>query len=165
MDIMNDLDSIDNIRPMLQINKESGESDIVNDLSTYPKMVCQKSRDGQYGTLVGNLASLNTGAIRELRRETKSEVQALTDKVARLENLVSQLTGKELGEMEFTAESIAYKDVDSYYVVDARIKSTSDITISGLSGYTIVNKGNGGFGIRFDKAPSADIHFTYSSRF
>ena len=163
MDVMNDLDSIDNIRPMSMM--QDGKPTIVNDISTYPANVRVQTKDGIYGTCVGDLAGLNTGAIRELRRETKTEVQALNDKVARLESLVSQLTGRPLGEMDFTAESIAYKDVDSYYVVDARIKPTSDIVISGLSDFTIVNKGNGGFGIRFAKAPSSDMHFTYSSKF
>ena len=160
---MNDLDSIDLIHPLRMM--QGGQPEIVNDISTYPASVRVMSSDGKYATNSGDLAGLNTGAIRQLRRETRTHDEAQDARIERLENLVSQLTGKALGEMEFTATSIAYKDVDSYYIVDARIKSTSVITIVGLSGYEIVKQGEGGFGIKFGSAPSADIKFTYSSKY
>jgi hypothetical protein len=163
LDVMNDLDSIDQIHPMRMT--QSGRSEIVNDVSTYPSSVRVLSSDGKYATNSGDLAGLNTGAIRQLRRETKTHEEAQDARIARLENLVSQLTGKALGEMEFTATSIAYKDVDSYFIVDARIKPSSVITISGLSGYEIVKQSEGGFGIRFGMAPGSDIKFTYSAKY
>ena len=163
LDVVNDLDSIDHIRPMRMM--QDGKPTIVNDISTYPSSVIVKTKEGVYGTCVGDLSGLNTGAIRELRAETRSRDRMLEDRIDRLENLVSQLTGAKLGEMEYTASSVAYKDVDSYFIVDARIKPTSVISISGLSDYTIVNQSEGGFGIRFGSAPSSDIKFTYSSRY
>lgn len=164
LDVMNDLDSIDQIHPM-RMTLGSGETEIVNDVATYPSMVKVKTKEGIYGTNDGNLAGLNTGAIRQLRAESKTRDRMLEDRIDRLENLVSQLTGTALGQMEFSATSVAYKDVDSYYIVDARIKPSSVISISGLSDYTIVNQSEGGFGIRFAKAPGADVRFTYSSKY
>jgi len=163
LDVMNDLDSIDQIHPIRMM--QGGRAELVNDVSTYPSSVRVLSTDGKYATNTGDLAGLNTGAIRQLRRETKTHDEAQDARIARLENLVSQLTGKALDEMEFTATSIAYKDVDSYFIVDARIKPSSVITISGLSGYEIVKQSDGGFGIRFSKAPSSDIKFTYSAKY
>jgi hypothetical protein len=128
-------------------------------------MVSIRKKDGSYTTDLGNLSSLNTGAIRELRQETKSEKDMLEARIDRLENLVSQMTGKAMGQMDFTAASTAYKGIESYYVVDARIKLTSVITISGLTDYTIISQGEGGFGIKFSKALDSDIHFTYSSKY
>ena len=164
LDVMNDLDSIDQIHPMRRVTG-SGVTEIVNDVSTYPSAIRALSSDGKYATNNGDLAGLNTGAIRQLRRETRTHDEAQDARIARLENLVSQLSGHALGEMAFTATSIAYKDVDSYFVVDARIRPTSVITISGLSGYTIVKRSEGGFGIKFDKAPDGDIKFTYASKY
>ena len=165
LDVVNDLDSIDHIRPLRQFNQKTNKTELVNDASTYPSMIGVKGKNGVYTTDLGNLTSLNTGAIRELRQETKSEKQMLEARINRLENLVSQLTGQNLGEMEFTASSIAYRGIESYYIVDARIKPNSVINISGLSDYTIVSQGEGGFGIKFSQPLSSDVHFTYSSRY
>jgi hypothetical protein len=128
-------------------------------------MVRIKAKDGSYHTDIGNLLSLNIGAIRQLRAETKTHDQMQDERIASLENLVAQLNGKPVGATAFSATSIAFKDVESYYIVDARIRPSSVISISGLSGYTIVNCGEGGFGIKFSKAPISDTVFTYSSQY
>ena len=165
LDVMNDLDSIDHIRPIRQINPNTKKEVLVNDPSTYPSMIGVKAKNGEYKTDMGNLSTFNTGAIRELRQETKSRDQMLESRIDRLENLVSQLTGHPLDQMEFTASSVAYSGVESYYIVDARIKPTSVISISGLSGYTIVSQGEGGFGIKFGSPLSSDVKFTYTSKY
>jgi len=165
LDVMNDLDSIDHIRPVLIQNPKTHQQQLVNDVSTYPSMVGVKQKNGQYVTDLGNLSTLNTGAIRELRQETKSRDQMLEDRIVELEKLVTQLTGQPLGHNEFTASSVAYKGIQSYFVVDARIKPGSVINIAGLSDYTIVHQGEGGFGIQFNKPLDSDITFTYTSRY
>ena len=162
---MNDLDSIDHIRPLLRRNIKTNKAELVNDVTTYPSMVGIKQKNGTYTTDLGNLSSLNTGAIRALRQETKTRDQMLEDRIATLEHLVTQLTGQQLGHNGFTATSTAYKDVEGYYVVDARITPTSQITITGLSGYTIVNQSEGGFGLKFNQPLAADVKFSYSAKY
>jgi len=165
LDVMNDLDSIDRIRPLRRLSPKTNKMELVNDASTYPSMIGVKGKNGAYTTDMGNLTSLNTGAIRELRQETKSEKEMLEARIDRLESLVAQLTGQKLGQMEFTASSLAYRGIESYYIIDARIKPTSVISITGLSDYTIVSQGEGGFGIKFSQPLSSDIPFTYSSKY
>ena len=163
LDVMNDLDSIDNIRPLLRRNAKTNKVELVNDASTYPAMVGIKQHNGNYATDMVNLASLNTGAIRALRQETKTRDQMLEDRIAQLEQLVTQLTGKPLGHNQFTATTTAYKGIESYFVVDARITPTSGISVTGLTGYTIVNQSNGGFGIKFNRPLDCDVRFSYSA--
>jgi hypothetical protein len=165
LDVMNDLDSIDHIRPLRKVNPKTNKTELVNDASTYPSMVAVKTKNGDYKTDIGNLSSLNTGAIRELRQEAKSRDEMLEARIDRLENLVSQLTGRQLGQMPFTASTTAYRGIESYYIVDARIRPGSAITISGLSDYTIVSQGEGGFGIKFSQPLGSDVKFTYSSAY
>ena len=163
LDVMNDLDSIDNIRPLLRRNAKTNKVELVNDASTYPAMVGIKQHNGNYATDMVNLASLNTGAIRALRQETKTRDQMLEDRITQLEQLVTQLTGKPLGHNQFTATTTAYKGIESYFVVDARITPTSVINVTGLNGYTIVNQSNGGFGIKFNQPLNSDVRFSYSA--
>jgi hypothetical protein len=165
LDVMNDLDSIDHIRPLLRRNAKTNQTQLVNDASTYPSMVGIKQSNGSYATDLGNLSSLNTGAIRALRQETKTRDQMLEDRIAQLERLVTQLTGQPLGHNRFTTSTTAYKGIQSYYVVDARITPTSTINITGLTGYTIVNQGTGGFGLQFTQPLTTDVNFTYSSQY
>jgi hypothetical protein len=164
-DIMNDLDSIDHIRPVKWFNPKTNQNEIVTDVSTMPRDTKLKSKDGGYLTDMVNASYLNTGAIRQLRAETKSEYAMLQAKIDRMENLLSQLTGKQMGEIEFEAKGTAYKDMESFIIMDARITPKSVITVKGLSNYKIVSQGEGSFGIIFDTAPTQDTQFTYSSKY
>ena len=165
LDVMNDLDSIDRIRPIRKLNSKTNKTELVNDASTYPSMVGIKSKNGSYTTDLSNLSCLNTGAIRELRLETKTRDQMLEDRIAELELQVAKLTGQPMGHQKFTSTSVAYKGIQSYFVVDARIKPASVITISGISGYTITNQSDGGFGIKFSQPLDNDMKFTYSAEY
>jgi len=111
------------------------------------------------------LLAFNTGAIRQLRAETKSKDAALESRVERLEKLVTQLTGKQLGKMEFTANATAYKGMENYVIMDARVNPSSVIKIDGLSDYKIAKQGEGSFEIRFNTPPAEDVKFTYSASF
>jgi hypothetical protein len=165
LDVMNDLDSIDHIRPISKLNIKTHQTELVNDPSTFPSMVGIKTVGGSYATNLVNLTSLNTGAIRELRLETKTRDQMLEDRIAELETQVAKLTGQPTAHQKFTATSVAYKGVQSYFVVDARIKPTSVITINGITGYSIVKQSDGGFGLQFNQPLNSDIKFTYSAEY
>jgi hypothetical protein len=78
---------------------------------------------------------------------------------------VSQLTGKELGQMPFTENATAYKGLENYVIMDARISPNSKIVINGLSNYEIVNQGEGSFNVKFTSPPTSDQKFTYSSNY
>lgn len=164
-DIMNDLDSIDHIRPMKWLNVKTQKTETTMDISTLPADTKVLGSDNAYLTDATQLTAFNTGAIRELRAETKSRDEALAARVDRLENLVSQLTGKPLGAMPFTASGTAYKGIESFIIMDARITPKSAIVIEGLSNYRIVNQGEGSFGIVFSTPPGGDVKFTYSASF
>jgi len=165
LDVMNDLDSIDHIRPLLRRNAKTNKAELVNDASTYPSMVAIKQSNGNYATDLGNLSSLNTGAIRALRQETKTRDQMLEDRIAQLEQLVTQLTGKPLGHNRFTASATMYKGMQSYFVVDARITPASKINVTGLTGYSIINQSEGGFGIQFSQPLTDDVKFSYEAEY
>ncbi|HLP20642.1 MAG TPA: hypothetical protein VK174_10090, partial [Chitinophagales bacterium] len=164
-DIINDLDSIDNIRPIKWHNFKTGKMETAMDVSTLPLNTKIVGEDGAYLTDGANMLAFNTGAIRQLRAETKSRDEGMNARLNRLENLVSQLTGKQLGELEFKAQATAYKGIEAFVIMDARITAKSSIQIEGLGGYEIVNQGEGSFGIKISSPPSADVKFTYSSKF
>lgn len=106
--------------------------------------------------------ALAWGGVRQLRAETKSRDAAILDRLDRLEKLVSELSGKEMKQIGFTAKATAYVGMQNYVIMDARISAESKITIEGLSNYEIVNKAAGTFTILFNTPLAKNISFTYS---
>ena len=166
-DVVNDLDLIDNIRPQSIIDPKTNKTKLINDPLTMPDFLIKQNIDNpaNYSLDIGATTTFSLGAIRMLRKETKSRDEELEARIDRLEKLVVQLSGKQLGEIEFTANTIAYKGVDYFVIMDARISSQSKITIEGLQDYKIEDQKDGSFGIRFSTAPSSDIKYTYSAKF
>jgi hypothetical protein len=92
-------------------------------------------------------------------------VQALSQRIDRLEKLVTQMSGKESGDPEFTESATAFKGMDKYVIVDARISPRSVIRVTGLRGYEILEQKEGTFTIRFTTLPAEDTKFTYSAKY
>jgi hypothetical protein len=166
-DVMNDLDAIDAIKPMMRKNPVTGLDMVGTRPESFPAGFTMKSSDSVPEDMVSynKLTGLSLGGIRQLRSETKTHFEEEDARIERLEKLVSQMSGKELGQMDFTANAHAYKGVSGFVIVDARISAKSSIIIDGLSGYHIVDQEEGSFGIRFDTPPSDDVKFTYSSKY
>lgn len=165
-DVVNDLDIIDGIRPKAIIDPKSNQYSVINDPLTVPSFIMSKTNDGNnYAYDIGATATFSIGAIRMLRKETQTSDDALDARIDRLEKLVEQLTGQTLGDIDYKAEATAFAGIVSFVVMDARVTKDSKITFDGLSNYEIVDQREGSFTIKFNEAPVADIHFTYSGKF
>jgi hypothetical protein len=171
LDVANDLDMIDNIRPKSVYNEALKRNVMEIDPASLPEVITErghgvKTDDPNGGAI--NLTSAITlayGGIRELRAETKSDKEAINARIDRLEKLVSELSGKALGEIEFTAKSTAYKGLEKLVIMDSRISPQSKIAVDGLSGFEIIEQKEGSFTLQFNSVPSQDVKFTYSSKF
>ncbi|MFL5765348.1 MAG: hypothetical protein ACJ77K_15495 [Bacteroidia bacterium] len=166
-DVTNDLDLIDNIRPKSVLDPKSNKTILVNDPATMPSFLIQQHSDNadNYSFDVGATASFSLGAIRMLRKETKSQDEALEQRIERLEKLVEQLSGKTLGEIDYAAEATAYKGVEYFVIMDARVSKNSTITLKGLQNAEIVDQKDGSFAIRMSAPASSDVKFSYSGKF
>jgi hypothetical protein len=166
-DIINDLNAIDNIKPLKEKDKVTGEPIVTSRSESMPKGFVKMSADSIPEPMVSmsDMIGLSMGGVRQLRAETKTRDEMLEARIERLEKIVEQLSGQKRGEFEFIASATAYKDIEYWVIVDARISKESKIIINGLSGYEIVNQDEGSFGIKFTTPPSSDIKFTYSAKF
>jgi hypothetical protein len=165
-DVVNDLDIIDNMKPMSSIDPKTKKSVVLNDPSSMPDFLVTKTNDDKgYAYDVGGTANFSIGAIRMLRKETKTNDEALDARIDRLESLIVQLTGKPLGTIDYSVNSTAYAGIETFVVIDARVTKDSPINIEGLSNYTIVNQEEGSFTVKFTTPPTIDTRFTYSGKF
>jgi hypothetical protein len=165
-DVVNDLDLIDNIRPKAAIDPKTHLPVVLNDPASMPDFLMTKTNDDKgYAYDVGGTANFSIGAIRMLRKETKTNDAALDARIDRLESIIVQLTGKPLGSIDYSVNSTAYAGIETFVVVDARVTKDSELKIEGLSNYTILNQENGSFTVKFTTPPAADTQFTYSGKF
>jgi hypothetical protein len=165
-DVVNDLDLIDNIRPKTAIDPKTKLPVVLNDPASMPDFLMTKTNDDKgYAYDVGGTANFSIGAIRMLRKETKTNDAALDARIDRLESIIVQLTGKPLGSIDYSVNSTAYAGIETFVVVDARVTKDSELNIQGLSNYTILNQENGSFTVKFTTPPAADTQFTYSGKF
>jgi hypothetical protein len=166
-DVYNDLELIDNIRPKRVQDPKSNEYVLINDPKTCPDFLVKPTHDNKdsYAVDITRVGSFSLGAIRMLRRETQTEYQALSAKIKRLENLVEQLTGQKLGEIQFSSTLTLYKDMDKMVIMDVRINPQSKITIKGLSNYRIIDQKEGSFTIVMDSPLMQDTEITYEASF
>ena len=167
-DVYNDLDLIDNMRPKTVVDPKSKEPVVINDPLTSPAYITKASKrnNGEYVYDMGAVLSLNTGAIRQLRAETKTANRGQDERIARLEKMVEELSGKKLEALVFVAEGTAYKGLSRYVVLDGRLSATSKITVSfkgAVGNYHISEQTNGSFTLVFDDPLIQDIAFNYSS--
>ncbi|MCS7073548.1 MAG: hypothetical protein NZ108_03685 [Bacteroidia bacterium] len=166
-DVYNDLELIENIRPQRIEDPKSKEQVIINNPTTMPNFLVKPTHNNpnSYAVDITKMSSFSLGAIRMLRRETKSEYDALNAKIQRLENIVEQLTGQKLGELEFSAKLTLYKDMDKMVIMDVRITPESKITVEGISDYRIVDQKEGTFTIQLSQPLSIDTPITYKSSY
>ncbi len=165
-DVVNDLDVIDAIHPKAGFDGKTKEPIVLNDPLTMPDFLVSKTNDNKgYAYDIGATANFSIGAIRMLRRETKTSDEAIDSRIDRLEAIITQLTGQPLGQIDYTANSTAFAGIESFVVMDARVSIDSKITISGLSNYEIVKQTNGSFAIKFSTPPVTDVNFSYSGNF
>ncbi|MBX2909493.1 MAG: hypothetical protein KF706_07660 [Chitinophagales bacterium] len=171
LDTHNDLDAIDNMKPLSKVDEKTGNIIQEIDPATIPEVITErghgiKTDDVNGGAInMSSAIALAWGGVRQLRAETKSRDASLTSRIERLEKLVTQLTGKELGNLEFTEKATAYKGMKNYVIMDARISPESKITVIGLSNFEIVNKEEGTFTILFHTPPTENVKFTYSAKY
>ena len=166
-DVMNDLDSIDHIRPMMITDPKTHQPVLINDPATMPGFLMSKvtGEGNNYNYDIGKTASFSLGAIRMLRREARTSDEKLDARIDRLENIIVQLTGKELGSIDYTATITAFKGMEVFVIMDARVSKDAPIRIEGLSGYEIINQADGSFTVKFSAPPASDVTFTYSGKF
>ncbi len=167
-DLHNDLDLIDRIRPKLVTDPKSKEPIIINDPLTTPGFITKASKrnNGEYVYDIGAAVSLNTGALRQLRAESKTSDEGQNARIARLEKMVEDLSGKKLEQLVFIAEGTVYKGLSQYVVMDGRLSATSKITVSfkdTACNYHIADQTNGSFKLIFDSPLANDVIFNYSS--
>jgi len=170
-DVENDLDLIDKMKPKAVIDPKSGKPNLVYDPTTMPDFITKKAksetRDDAYIYDVGATASFSLGAIRQLRAETKTSNEGQDARIARLEKLVAELTGKEVKEIEFAEKTTVYTGLSKYVVVDGRLSADGPIGVTVVNSdvsYKIVNRSKGSFTIQLDKPASTDLVFLYTGK-
>lgn len=165
-DVVNDLDIIDHMRPKTVIDPKSNKPIVINDPTTAPSFLVTKTNDDKgFAYDIGATASFSIGAVRMLRKETKTSDAGLDARIDRLESIIQQLTGQPLGQIEYTESLTAFAGIETFVVMDARVTIDSKITINGLFNYEIINQVNGSFTVKFKTTPTNDLNFTYSGKF
>lgn len=167
-DTYSDLDLIDKIRPKAIVNPKTKEVVMINDPLTMPSFITKQSKGNsdQYIYSLTSAISLNTGAIRQLRTETKTCNEGQDARLERLEKMVEALSGQKLDDIQFISGGTVYKGLSTYVVMDGRITADSKISINfkgSVGSYKISEQTNGSFRLSFDAPLPQDAPYTYSS--
>lgn len=168
-DRYNDLDLIDNIRPIRTIESKTNEAVVANDPSTVPSFLIKRTHDNEnaYRYDINRVSWFSIGAIRQLRKETKSKDEDLEKRVERLETLLADLTGKELKKIPYVGKENIYAGLSNVVVIDSRISKDDKIVVSFLGdfvpAYNIKDVRNGSFEIVFSEPLKADVAITYTA--
>jgi hypothetical protein len=170
-DVVNDLDAIDNMKPKAAIDPKSGKDVLIYDPTTAPDFLARKSKsdDGSDSYIydVGAVANFSLGAVRQLRAETKTANEGQDARIARLEKIVAELTGKEAKAIEFANKATVYTGVTRYVVMDARVTDVSTLGVTPINAdvsFKIVDRTKGSFTILLDKPSNTDVLFLYTGK-
>ncbi|MCS7086930.1 MAG: hypothetical protein NZ534_12730, partial [Bacteroidia bacterium] len=165
-DVTNDLDLIDQIRPMRVFNEKDNRVEMACDPKTMPSFLVKETVNypGEYIVDITRAAGFTMGAVRELRAETKTRDAGLEARIERLEKFVAEKLNAALESIPVVATGEVYKGMDQRQVMDGRLKKDTPVVLTFTQpvGNYHIRQHDGGFLIVFDAPLQQDATFHYS---